>query len=303
MRSFFIFLAIALAPTASPGSAQPATALRGEDLRVATVGYRLALEGRTLCPDPYPLTGLLLRHLPEYDNKDQAAEIARHALDRGPGVLATVADSPAARAGLMAGDVLLALNGIAFPDPRVMAAERNATRRRAAIESTEAWLESALRRGPVSLRILRDGEMLSVELRGWVGCPARVRIANSNQANAFSNGTYVIITSRILKALRGDDELAVIIGHELAHNILHHNERLEAHALRVRASEEAADRLGLKLVAAAGYDVHAAIPMWRRLYARFGSGPPIFRTHPSLKARERLIAEVIAQLPNPRPGG
>jgi len=46
---------------------------------------------------------------------------------------------------------------------------------------------------------------------------------------------------------------------------------------------------------ASGYDAGAAIPFWRRYYARF-DGPQLFRTHPSLEARERIIAETIAEL-------
>ena len=63
-------------------------------------------------------------------------------------------------------------------------------------------------------------------------------------------------------------------------------------------TEEEADQLGIKLVWAAGYDVSAAIPFWRRLYATYDPlpVPKLFRTHPSLGARERMINETIAEL-------
>jgi peptidase M48-like protein/PDZ domain-containing protein len=299
-------LICALSAIAASLPGNPATTLRPEDLRVASVGYRLAVQGAAYCPEPFPLTGLLLHHLPEYDEQGRVLEIARHGLDRGPGVLATVADSPAARAGILAGDVLLGVNGTGFPDPRLMVTDRRSKDWRAPVEATEAQLESALRRGPAELRIWRAGQVLDLQLQPLQGCPARVRLARSNQANAFATGTYVVVTTRILDALRSDDELAIIIGHELAHNILHHKQRLEGEQgasgssdskpLRTRASEEEADRLGLRLAAAAGYDLNAAIPMWRRLYAQFGGGLPVFRGHPGLNARERIIEEVIAQL-------
>lgn len=307
-------LACALVLAAATVPSSPATTLRPEDLRVASVGYRLGTGGRHYCSDIYPLTGLLLHHLPEYDEQGRAIEIARHSLDRGPGVLATVADSPAAQAGLKAGDVLLSLNGAAFPDPRLMSTDRRSKSWRAPMEASEKWLEAALRRGPVDLTILRDGALLNLRLNARQGCPARVRLARSNQANAFATGSYVVVTTRILGALRSDDELAVIIGHELAHNILGHERLLDeqaddaarapgSKASRIRAAEEAADQLGLKLAAAAGYDVHAAIPMWQRLHAKFGGGLRIIRTHPGLKQRERLIQETIAQIERGRRGG
>jgi hypothetical protein len=286
------FLTLAAAP-----SSFPATALRADDLRVASVGYRLAFAGKAYCPESYPLSGLLLHHLSEYDGDGRATEIARHSLDRGPGVLATVADSPAARAGIVAGDVLLAVNGEAFPDPRLLSTDRRGRQWRADIESSEARLEAALRRGPADLRILRGGQVLTVRLEPQTGCPARVRLARSSQANAFASGNYVVITTRILGEMRSDDELAILVGHEMAHIILHHQERIDGKTgapLRTLAAEEEADRLGLKLAAAAGYDLHAAIPMWRNFYAKFGGGLPIFRSHPSLKARERMIEQAIA---------
>src|SRR5439155_26586620 len=116
-RIFFLFACALLSLAASP-PAVPGTALRAENQRVATVAYRLALAGKAQCPESYPLTGLLLHHLSEYDGQGRATEIANHFLDRGPGVLATVPDSPAAQAGLLAGDVLLDVNGQPFPDPR-----------------------------------------------------------------------------------------------------------------------------------------------------------------------------------------
>ena len=303
-----LLLACSLLTIAASPAAVPGTTLRAEDQRVALVGYRLALAGRAQCPESYPLTGLLLHHLSEYDDDGRAAEIANHALDKGPGVLATVPDSPAAQAGLLAGDVLLDVNGQAFPDPRQLPTDRKGKQWRAAIEATEALLEAALRRGPAELRVLRAKQTLTIRLEPRQGCPARVRLARSNQANAFATGTYVVMTTRLLGALQSDDELAILIGHELAHNILHHEERIEegsAHsgeAARIRAAEEEADRLGLRLAAAAGYDLHAAIPMWQRLYRQFGGGLYLVRTHPSLGAREKLIEETIAQLDNEKSG-
>ena len=141
------------------------------------------------------------------------------------------------------------------------------------------------------------------------GCPARIRLARSAQTNAFASGRMVIVTTALLRFVENDDELAVAIGHELAHNILRHPQVLNAqkvpsgilrgfgkNASRVRATEEEADRLGLKLMWAAGFDVDAAIPFWRRYYARFDRTPQLFRTHPGLKARERLITQTLAEL-------
>jgi hypothetical protein len=297
------------APPAPAPPAAPATTLREADLRIATVAYRLGSGGALFCSDRFPLTGVLLHHLAEYDEDGRRAQIALHALDRGPGVLATVADSPAARAGLRAGDVLLAVNGEHFADPRAIAAEGDAKKRRRMIEASEAQLEAALRRGPAILRVLRAGREQETTLSAVSGCPVRVRLARSTQFNAFANGAYVIPTTRLLDFVQSDDELAIILGHELSHNILAHKRRLEDQgvsggflrslgkgASKIKATEEEADRLGLKLAWAAGYDITAAVPFWRRFYAAQGVQLQLFRTHPGLKARQRFVEEAVAEL-------
>ena len=321
-RLLIAFSAVALTAADRPPSQEPAassgaaTSLRAEDLRVAAIAYRLGLAGAEHCPVAYPLTGLLLHHLPEYDSADRRRMIAAYAIDRGPGVLAVVAGSPAAEAGLRAGDVLLSVNGTAFPSPLAMAELDRRKQWRAEIERSEALLEAELRKGPVELGVLRDGAKIRIGLSYRLGCPARIRLARSDQTNAFANGHYVIATTALLDFIRSDDELAIVIGHELAHNILRHPARLDAqgvpergllrgfgkNAARVRVTEEEADRLGLRLAWAAGYDVRAAIPFWRRYYAAFDRLPQLFRTHPGLEARERLIVETMGELPAPRHG-
>lgn len=314
LRAFACLVAVTAALSGSvyvPAFAATDTksTLRDEDYRVAAVAYRLAIGGRASCPEPYPVTGLLLHHLPEYDAAGRRVEIARYALDRGPGVLAVVTGSPGERAGLIAGDVLLDVNGRRFPDPRRMATERSRKIWRRQINASESLIEQELRRGAVRLNVLRAGQLLSLNLGSRDGCPARVRLARSTQLNAFANDGYVIITTKMLALMRNDDELAIVIGHELAHIVLRHAQRLEEqdvpkgllrsvgkNAERVRVTEEEADRLGLRLAWAAGYDVARAADLWRRFYAAQGLDLQLFRTHPSLRAREKALGEVIAEL-------
>src|SRR5215217_1152094 len=59
--------AVAQVPLGPAAGASASTTLRQDDLRVGLVAYRLALAGSALCPERYPLTGLLFHHLAEYD--------------------------------------------------------------------------------------------------------------------------------------------------------------------------------------------------------------------------------------------
>ena len=297
------------APTAIESSAS--TTLRRDDLRVALVAYRLALGGAPLCAERYPLTGMLFHHLAEYEPRDRPLMVRRHGLERGPGILAVVAGSPAARAGLVAGDVLLAVNGRPLPTGTAVAAEPKRSKWRRLADEAEGVLEAALRRGPAEIRVLREGRELELRLDSLPGCLGRVRLARSTQVNAFATGRTVVMTLAMLSFLESDDELAVVLGHELAHNILKHpatrtEEGLLA-GLGIKASamwkrEAAADRFGLRLMAAAGYDLDSAIPFWRRYLRKYDWFPQLFRSHPSLGAREKIAADEIAAIRRERAG-
>lgn len=312
MRSAFAFLLTLVA--AAPAAAQTAPViaagngsyLRESDYRVQAIVYRLGAAGRALCAETLPLAGLAFHHLAEYAGAERPRAIADYAIDRGPGILSVIEGSPAARAGLRAGDVVVAVNGAPVASPAAIAA---AADWRSRVADAEAALEEQLRLGPARLDLLRGGRPVVVTLAAEPGCPARGRLARSNQANAFADGRYAIMTTRFLGFFRTDEELAVAMAHELAHNILRHPQQLEAegvphgmmrhlgrNARLVRATEIEADRLSVRLLAVAGYDLGAILPFWRRVHSRGDSILYLVSAHPSLAARRRVIEAEIAAI-------
>jgi hypothetical protein len=294
-------------PQRAPAAAAPQieSTLRRDDARVGAIVYRLARSGSASCPDRYPLTGLLFHHLAEYEAKDRPLMIGRYGLDRGPGVLTVLAGTPAAAAGLVAGDVLLSVHGRPFPSPARIAAETKRKKWRPMLEGSEKLLEDALRAGPATLAILRQGQQRELVLTSEPGCIGRVRLARSDQMNAFSLRGYVVMTTAMLGYARSEDELAVVLGHELSHSILGHQGLRDEEGLlaglgikpnAIWRREEAADRLGLRLMAAAGYNLDAAIPFWDRYLGQYDWFPQIFRSHPSRGARERIAQQEIAAI-------
>jgi Zn-dependent protease with chaperone function len=295
----------AATPTAGPGSF-----LRAGDHRIVSIVYRLGLAGRAHCPETFPLSGLAFHHLAEYGPEDRAEVIALNHVDRGIGILSVVEGSAAARALLQAGDVIMSVNGAAVPTPAAIASYQDEKERRRLMVAAEEVLESALRAGPARIEVLRGGvHARTVTLGSDPGCPARGRLARSGRNNAFADGRYVIMTTGFLDFFRSDEELAVALAHELAHNVLRHPQQLMAqgvpynmmrhigrNARLVRATEVEADLLSVRLLAAAGYDLDAIMPFWRRLHGRADSALNLISAHPGLRSRQRYISAAIAEV-------
>ena len=149
-----------------------------------------------------------------------------------------------------------------------------------------------------------------------------VHVINEAQLNAWAmpGGKMVVYAGLIDKLQLTDDELAAIMGHEIAHSLREHaRERVSrdmATGLGVgvvgavlglgqvgqelagavanvtfnlphsRTHETEADRIGVELAARSGYNPHAAVSLWQKmLQSGGGGGPQFLSTHPSPETR------------------
>jgi predicted Zn-dependent protease len=156
-----------------------------------------------------------------------------------------------------------------------------------------------------------------------------VRLIRSKEVNAFClPGGKMVVYTGIMPVAQTYAGLATVMGHEISHALAHHGaERMaqsqivnilvggagaslsdmdpqqQQQVLQVlnagaqfgilkysRKHESEADHMGLLLMAAAGYDPHAAIKFWERMETATAGGrrPPEFMsTHPSHETRVR----------------
>lgn len=226
---------------------------REEDARVARITYRLATIGRNRCPIRESTSGLVLQHLSQFEHADRAGILSAIPLDRGPGVIALVPDSPAARGGILLGDVLVAINDTPIPPEPDLARPFDSARAHVRGDVIADLLETAR-----EVRLLRAGKPQTLAITPVPACPSRVHLARSMQRNAFADGRHIFLTTGVLALLRNDDELAFLIAHEMAHNILGHAAAMRSGTVEgrkgVRQIESAADRLAGNLMIDAGYD-------------------------------------------------
>ncbi len=161
-----------------------------------------------------------------------------------------------------------------------------------------------------------------------------VNLIGSSQINAFCMpGGKIAFYSGILQKLQlTDDEVAMVMGHEVAHALREHaRERMGKNAATniganvlsqvlgfgqlgqtvtnygaqlltlefSREDESEADLVGMELAARAGYDPRAGVTLWQKMGAASKGAPPQWlSTHPSGTKR---IAEIQANLPKVMP--
>jgi hypothetical protein len=272
------------------------------DARLADVGYRLSSSNTGSCNRPQVLSGAVLHNLSQYNPKVRNAVSAAYGMTDGIGIMAVVANSAAERAGLQRSDEITAINGQSV----VAATEGGASFDRMA-RATEL-LEGELRKGAVKLDLRRAGATLSTQLEADIGCGGRPYLSPSRQLNAWSDGDYVVVTTKIMNYVRNDDELAFVVAHEMAHNILENDARtlgapsyfqtlVEKHASGSRAAELAADAYAVQLLTNAGYDPMRAIPFLKRARSRLWWAFSL--SHPGFGSRIRTVMAAAAQVNAP----
>lgn len=218
--------------------------------------------------------------------------------------------SPAAAAGLVVGDGLIAINGMPVEniviDEKNLVDEKPEYRRIATIKT--AMIQAA-GNGSINLTTERGGLQQDITVIPARTCPSQFQIRVSKKREASADGKMVSISSTLAEYIMNDGELAAIAAHELAHNLLKHRDRLNAQkvnrgffgqfgksAKRIKAAEIEADRLSVWLMANAGYDPQAAIRFWTRYGKQHGKEIFSASTHYRWKKRVKLFEEEIAKM-------
>ncbi|MGF1764502.1 M48 family metallopeptidase [Aliivibrio kagoshimensis] len=162
-----------------------------------------------------------------------------------------------------------------------------------------------------------------------------VVLFDSDQVNAFAlPGGKIGVYTGLLNVAKNQDQLATVIGHEVAHVLANHgNERMshgqladiglkissiaiegsEYHDTAMgalglgvqygvmlpygRSQESEADILGLELMAKSGFDPYQSVELWKNMAKQSKSQPPeLLSTHPSNRTRIDDLSAGIVKL-------
>ena len=232
-------------------------------------------------------------------------------------VLSVAETSPAGIAGIKAGDHLLTFNN--QPVPRY---------------ATGRWIANFVRHNgesPIQVLVRRDGADMTYTVSPVMACSIPVELISDSSVDAFTDGDKIVIHSSILRMAPTDAQLALVIGHELAHANLGHLDAklvnkvvgwaggavLDAGVMlggistngafskafsRAGASafsvgfEREADYVGAYYTARAGYDLAGAEEVWRVLSREQPDSIHIAATHPITPVRFVQMQKVAAEI-------
>ena len=295
-----------------------------EEARVEAVADRLLRANAPLCPSTGPRLGFSVASFVGVKGPMKEALIRRWGATERLRVVSLSPDGAGASAGLQIGDDLVSVNGA--PVAKGKKAHRKW------LKQQEAILEE--KPGTVSVTVERRGGLKELALTPQVACAYNVVLdADAPELNAYADGRTIFITRPMYKLAASDDELALVLAHELAHNARRHIDAKKRNAavgmlggalldVALAATtgvvlsdggftkagakmgagayspdfESEADYVGLYFMARAGFTIDGAADFWRKMAAESPSA--IFQkgSHPPTAARYVAISAARAEI-------
>jgi Zn-dependent protease with chaperone function len=287
--------------------------------KLNTVAYRITTANREFCGKwVIPQIGLFAgtpASLPSRYRKYSREALGLHWVSAT--VIAIVPDGPAAKAGIVDKDELVSFNGWKLPTTAV-----------------PRWINAFLEENgerPITVVFKRDDEDKTVAVTPVTGCAIPINLETNPDPNAFTDFSKIVIHTGILRSTRTDADVAVIVGHELAHNTMGHYRKKRMNGLVGAvggsvidggfllggistggafsgylelagmnafsvAFELEADYVGAYYAARAGYDVSGAEEFWQRHSLEMPDSIRKATTHPTTPVRYLQMRKVIAEI-------
>jgi Zn-dependent protease with chaperone function len=297
---------LAAGPVAAPAAAQTAEleALREADLRLAGTFGQLVTANAALCATTMPWSGLVVHTLGQYAREVRPAARQVFGFERPVAVEAVVPGSPAAAAGVLANDAIVAINGEPVPGEAADGPASSALR-----DTVERRLAALPPGAAITLRVMRTGETRDLTVVPRPACRSRFEVVPGTGQFAQTDGETIQIATGGLEGLSPEGEM-VRLAHELSHIVMRHRVRLEAAGvskgmlsefgrnLRLnRQAESEADLLSVHLLYNAGADPLIAAQFWEGDGKRFSYGIFRHRAYPSASRRAAALRAEAARIP------
>lgn len=266
------------------------------------VSMPILVKNAEMCDDQVAAySGALTLSLDTVEKEYKETMETKYNISAWPTVILIAKNAPAYRA-LQAGDIIKSVNG------------QNISKGKAGYDQMQKALAEVKDTAEVEYVVERGGELYSVPIKTVMACDYPVQYQNSDTVNAAADGKYIYVSKGIIRFTESDEELALVIGHELAHNTREHSKAKRGNAIvggifgavitvatgvdvtglgadlgamaHSQGFEEEADYVGMYHTARAGYKVDKAPQMWRRMAAENPQAIHLAgTTHPSTAKR------------------
>jgi hypothetical protein len=258
----------------------------------------------------------------------RSAAESLYGVDDRPRVVQVVRGSPAEKAGLRPGDILLAVN------------DRNVSADSDELAGLDAMLATGAAPAARTARfkILRGNDRETLNVETIAICGFELKTEQSAQPGAHADGKSVVVSEPMMRFFENDDEMALVVSHEIAHNAMRHidagreNIRTGAGAgliLDILAAvvgvdtggvfmnaganigneaysiafEQEADYVGLYIMARAGRRIEDAPNFWRRMATLSPESITEASSHPTAPERFLALEKTVAEIDGKRATG
>ena len=292
------------APGITPAQPQDEERLRtwvNDQNRLYTVAAPLMIRNVDLCSrNARRILGFTAKNKYSYSSDLVPAAISALGLNDRLRVTKVLPGSGAETAGIAEGDIVIAVNGKPAPEAE------NAEREAAVLFASESRGQST-----IQLTVLRDDQEVSVDVPLTQACAFGVELGDLDSIASFADGYRVLISRGMLGFVQSDTELADVIAHEFAHNLIttrplpDMSAAIDRYRNIARASlddgeqyqvppyakpvEARADEIALYMLARAGFAIDDYASFWTRL----DSATSVVRIHAPAEERSAAIASTI----------
>ncbi len=282
-----------------------------KNLELQDIAYPLLVSSVPYCGEnAKPVLGVLFVNI--FNFKKEYREIAArdYGMDENLKIIDIYPTSPAEEAGLKLGDIVKEINN-----------QPVATGEDASIKLAVQLEKLLIASKPVQIKVVRNGIISVIVVIPEKACNYPVILVNSDDVNAFADGQRVGITQGMMRFVDEEQELSLVIAHEIAHNAMGHVRSQRGNTLLgtildiaigtvtgistqgifsqvanqvySQEFEAEADYVGLYIMANAGLEVEGAANFWRRLAATSPGGikKSVMSSHPSTPERFLAIEE------------
>ena len=292
--------------------------------RVNKIATKIRISNADLCSDfSSPYYGFDVWTIQDYKNANQVERRVlnnSYQLRENLKVMHVAEGSPAEKAGLRFGDEIDEING-----------QKLSTGYRTEIRKGFNELVEKSKGNPIALKVWRDQSFIDLTLMPIKACRSSAFVDFSNEINAFADGHNIYIARGMLNFVKDDLELATVISHEIAHNVMHHVDAKKQNAtvagvfgfiIDMTAAvygintqgeftkmtsniggqafsvefEQEADYVGIYFLKNAGYDITKSADFWRRMAAENPNAIFIKTSHPSPPDRFLAITQTVNEI-------